>query len=92
MPTLAQVQLKPGASYPTGPSAFSREQRYMLDLWIRNEEDMRISDLLLDFLKKGSFEMEYAARETMNDLRVRGQWMANGILRGSRRRILARPR
>lgn len=36
--------------------------------------------------------MEYAAQEMVNDLRVPSQWMANGILRGSRRRLLARPR
>jgi len=92
MPTLAQIQLKPGASYRTAPSASCREQRCILDLWVRDEEDMCISDLLQNFLKEGSFEMEYEARETMNDLRVPGQWMANGILRDSRRRLLARPR
>jgi len=91
MPTLAQIQLKPGASYRTGPSAFSLEQRWMLDLWVRDEEDMGVFDLLLNFLGE-RFEMEYTAREMMNDLRVPGQWMANGILRGSRRRLLVRPR
>jgi hypothetical protein len=92
MPTLAQIQLKPSASYRTGPSASFLEQRCMLDLWVRDEEDMSIFDLLPNFLEERSFKMEYAARETKNDLRVPGQWMANGIQRDSRRRLLARPR
>lgn len=64
----------------------------MLDLWVCDEEDMGIFDLLPNFLGERSFEMEYAARERMNDLRVPSQWMANGILRDSRRRHLVRPR
>lgn len=50
MPTLAQIQLKPGASYRTGPSASFLEQHWMLDLRVRDEEDMGVFDLLLNFL------------------------------------------